>query len=514
MSSLRNLGQIALAACVTALAGCGGNWSDGARGLFTKEDVHALANKPLPVTERGVTVSGATKNLGESSQAAATPDQLLIQLADLVARQQFSAVRRTVQRYPDVAVETLRAATSEQAAQPAHQALAAAYDALAGQQAGAGSWQAYFQTRATNPQQFAEYDATRRRLHEHWKQGQFREGVALKIESYATAGSEPLLMIDAYHLAGTAHLLNDNAAGAAGLFAQAAAFAGNQHAHQAIQIALMQSEAERRAEQFDKAAATWLAATTRATQLLAGPTPVVDPVLWERIAYLRPVKTPWPQATTTTLANLAPPHGLAMFGPRASLPGASASPLSDEGTLWAQIGHWRLVRDEGQAALLAFKQAEAAASSDLWRERMQLESARALVRMGQMQAATANLVRLSGKPSSPWSRSAMAMFGTLRLAAGSTKQGLSVLRKAVEESPPPQWLGQGSAEADLGLAYLMNGDEPTGLRWLHSAQQRFAAERDDEQLLSALTNEALFFEKKERPEQLAAVRARMETLER
>ena len=53
----------------------------------------------------------------------------------------------------------------------------------------------------------------------------------------------------------------------------------------------------------------------------------------------------------------------------------------------------------------------------------------------------------------------MATLGTTKLQAGSTKQGFNLLRRAVEEDETVDWPGRAGAEADLGLAYLLIGNE-------------------------------------------------------
>lgn len=48
--------------------------------------------------------------------------------------------------------------------------------------------------------------------------------------------------------------------------------------------------------------------------------------------------------------------------------------------------------------------------------------------------------------------------------------------------------------ADLGLAYLMNGQKEKGLNVLHEAQALFRSEGRTEDLAQSLRNEAMFFD--------------------
>ena len=52
------------------------------------------------------------------------------------------------------------------------------------------------------------------------------------------------------------------------------------------------------------------------------------------------------------------------------------------------------------------------------------------------------------------------------------------------------WFGHTEAEADLGLAYLLCGQENSGLNWLHNAQQGFQSAGQTDQLVQCLENEA------------------------
>jgi hypothetical protein len=89
---------------------------------------------------------------------------------------------------------------------------------------------------------------------------------------------------------------------------------------------------------------------------------------------------------------------------------------------------------------------------------------------------------------------------------------LALLRRAVEGERPVDWCGRGEAEADLGLALLMNGEEPSGLQWLHSAQQRFQASGDIESLLKSIDNEASYLEHQGKKQAVLELRQRLASL--
>ena len=133
-------------------------------------------------------------------------------------------------------------------------------------------------------------------------------------------------------------------------------------------------------------------------------------------------------------------------------------------------------------------------SNPLATGRLQIAETRALVRLGQSAAASAMLIGLAGQSDPQIARPAMALLGTLKLSQGAVQQGFNLLHSAVEEDSTLVWPERTQAEADLGLAYLMMGDEAAGLRWLHGAQQGFESAGQREGLVQSLENEAAYLE--------------------
>ena len=146
--------------------------------------------------------------------------------------------------------------------------------------------------------------------------------------------------------------------------------------HQTVKILLLLSDAQRRSGQDSKAAATWKEAAELAASLLESPHALANPAMWERLAYLRPVNTPWPSVIALelnrrpkTLASLTVPPIIV----QASV-GATPSGRIDvnEAQVWAMIGQWRFNRSEPQGALLAFKQGQTFAQDQVSRDRLEL----------------------------------------------------------------------------------------------------------------------------------------------
>ncbi len=181
-----------------------------------------------------------------------------------------------------------------------------------------------------------------------------------------------------------------------------------------------------------------------------------------------------------------------------------------EAALWANVGQWRLQRDEPQAALVALKRSESLTPDPSIRGRLQLLQAKALVRLGQTPAATAILVQAAGGTDPRLARPALAVLGAARLREGGTQQGFQLLRRAVEEDPTVQWPKRAEAEADLGLAHLLLGDETAGLRWLHQAQETFEATGQYDALFQSLENELACLEQAQQQEAARRVRQRLD----
>ena len=438
--------------------------------------------------------------LGELEKPAFSAEIFLRKVNDLVTAERFETARRLIRRYPDLALETLRNATSAEASRVALQTIARIHDQQCGSSNPAEGWLALLQDRTAHPDRYAAYETSRQRYLDLRQNGKAQDATAVPLVKHAPKG---LLEIDAYQLLGEAYLLAGKPADAMPVLTRGLQIAQNGHPYQAAQVMLLLGEAQRRAGKRAEGTGTWQQAVLLCGQLLTRPVPVLDPLVWERASYLRPVQSSWPDPVIKQLMPSAGPGQL-----------LSDKMGLDEAWLWAHLGRWHLDRSEPQAALAACKRAEGLNLDKNFQDQMQLLQARALIQLQQRDAAMALLAGLGGSPNRAAAPPALAMLASLRLTDGSAAQALTLLKKAVEESPSPDWPGRGEAEADLGLACLMTGDEASGLRWLHSGQQHFEAERDHELLLLSLDNEARYFEHSHKPEEAARKRQRMKVLEK
>ncbi len=486
---------------VVAQAGC---------TLLPQEGMSLNPARPAAATGVGVDSDGFV--LGEAEGAALPPEQLLAEVAELLAEKRAASARRLVQRYPDVAWELLRGAPPAVADVKALHAVAVAHDAQCVRGADGAGWEAMLADRAERPESFRQYAERRAEFLAKLRQGPPGKAPDVKLAPPTIDQPSSLLAIDSLQLTGAALLRGNQPAEAAEAYRRAVEAAADRYPYYEAQLRLTLSEALRHSGRISDADVAWLGAVNAAGDLLAGQPGVFDPGFWQRAAYHRPVHQPWPAELTGRLAALSRQYGLLHDDPTPA-PTAGAYQPADERFVWACIGHWRLERGEPEAALVALKRAYTLAASPRDRQQLELAQAKALLALDQSPAAAAILVALSEGPDQQIARQAMATLGTLRLEAGNTKHGFTFLQRALEEGDPVDWPGRAGSEADLGLAYLMMGNEQAGLRWLHGAQARFEARGAHDHLLQSLENELAYMEQTKKRSEARALRQRIEQLE-
>jgi tetratricopeptide (TPR) repeat protein len=469
---------------------------------------------PARASQR-VKVGGGGLLSSNVQQALVTPEEFLARADDLLGKGRGASARRWIERYPDVALEVLRSASSSQARSRTMQVIARVFDEQCCRAPEDAGWPALLRQRAGHPERFTAYDQVRARLLGA-SANQPIEAEEVKIPVVGKA-AEIHLGIEGGLLAGKALLRANRPADAVAPLKWAWNAGRSGHPYEAIGVSQTLGEALLRAGQKEEAVAVWKEAVEMAATLLAPPHPVADPVLWEQIAASRPVTVRWPALVARQLdggsegSQPAPKKAeVDTVVYASSVPGVT---WADEDVVWAAIGRWRLGRGEPQAALLAFKRAEAATPDDPGKERLRLFQAKALVQTGQSAAAIEILARLAAAPLPAISRPALATLGVVKFRDGQVEQSLSLLCKAIEDDPNRTWPGRSQAEADLGLAYLANGDEARGVQWLHTAQRHFEAEKERGLLLLCLDNEAAYRDRMGNKAEAAALRRRQQQLE-
>lgn len=485
MSIVRISSRVAI---VGVLAGAVGCFKPNA----AEEPKPSAASEPSagPLKVRS---DGACLQLGELQQPTVTANAFVGKVSELLAAGRRESARRYVARFPDVAEDLLRTCDPARANDPAVQFIAATNDRLCG----GDFWQPWLRDL---PGPNRGYAAKRGEAAAELRAGRPEPVVSAHLPG--TAGANPLLALDALRLHGQALLLTNKAKEAATAFEGAAKHAVGDY-HQTAQCLLLQGEAQRRAGQPAEAKATWTQAVAYAAQMLEGLEPHIDPGLWERAAYLKPVDANWPEGAIRAHSQLA--------ARRVLLPGTPGA-TTHEAWVWITTGLARCERGELHAALTAYKRAETMTTDPSVRDGLAVAQARVLLLMGQSQPAAAILVPVIDSKTSPHAPAATALLGSMKLAAGSAEQALSLLKRAVEGSQT-QWPGRAEAEADLGLAYLSVGDSQNGLRWLGAARAKFENEREHELLVRSWDNESRYWDSQGRATEAATCRENVRRIE-
>jgi hypothetical protein len=447
--------------------------------------------------------AGAARNLGDFEKAAVTSEEFVAHVAQLLTDQRPLTAQRYIKRYPDVALESLRQANNAQANNVALRYVAEVHDEQCGNPQ--NGWLALLKDRAANPSRYAEYDAARAKFIATLLNGHAGDAVKMGLPGLVGGKGAPALPAwDAWQLHGTALLQADKPAEAAEAFAYANMAGGD--SYQNVSMLLLRSDALRRAGQAEAANAVWKDAVVKAAALAAS---MNDPVLWERASFYRPVQFSWPEPVVLAFLNrrLGQNQQPVLSHPTAT---EQNQAVQDEAIIWGGIGEMRLERGEAQAALVGCKKADSLTLDASLRTRMQLRQAQAMLLLKQEPSAIAILAPLAGSSDAATAAPALAMLGAIKLQSGNGGQAQLLIERAIKLG---EWSDRAEAEANLGLACLMQGNEADGLAWLHSAQDRFEKSGERASLMQSLTNEMNYFGHTKRPQQAEAIHQRLAALE-
>lgn len=430
--------------------------------------------------------------LGELQQPSVTPEMLLAKVSEHATAGRRESARRLVARFPDVAEELLRSCEPSKSTDPTVQFIAQCQDAIGGGTA----WQTWLQELG-GPSK--NYSVMRAEAVSNLKAGKC-EPVAKA--NFAPATPAGIARVDSHRILGQALLLVEKPKEAAAAYAEAGKAAGAD-AYQAAQCLLLEGETLRRAGKLPEAKARWAEGVEAAAKLLDRPEPILDPGLWERASYLKPVDANWPEAASQSLAKAAMKRTVPFSAP--------SGPVS-EMWLWIACGQARMDRGEYHSALAAFKRGETLTNDGHIRAALAVAQARVLLFLGQPKPATAMLASVADRKDTLYAPSALSILGAMKLADGAADQALVLLRRAVEDGPQ-DFPGRAEAEADLALAYLSVNNEVHGLRRLASAQQRFRADGEFELLVRSKENEARYWESRGRTLEATQCRETIHSLE-
>ncbi|HZZ71261.1 MAG TPA: hypothetical protein VFE24_03355 [Pirellulales bacterium] len=453
-------------------------------------------------------------SLGDSQEVSLTPDELARSVNDLQTADHQTGSVRWVQRHPEAALALLRT-TVPTKPDGTYNLVAAVQDAQCVNRGQTQNWTQMLADAAKRPDVYKAYVDARTRFQASLSQGHPDFALRLDLPKLAQQTGAPMLEIDALQLTGTTEMLNGQPAKAVALFNAAFNLSSRISDYQATYVLLLRSDAQRRAGDPRGASETWRQAVELAKKVLLSDAGVYDPVLWEKLGYLRPIDQPWPTDVVHAMADMdsLPGIDLSDYGKRQEAASNGPDAVAAEIVVWNSIGNWYLRRNQAQGALVCYKRSESAAANAHTQQWLRLKEARALVQLDQTGPATAILVALAKDKASVAYRPACGLLGSIRSKNQQPQQGLALLRKAIEEDETADWPERAEAEADLGLAYLMVGDSKSGLKWLHQAQRRFEADKDAESLVLALENEAAYLDGMKKKNEAVVIRSRIQQIE-
>lgn len=491
----RSLAPWWMLAAAGLLVGC-----TGTQSLQTANKKEIPTDPPKVAGQFGVKVGGMGTTLSDGQVASTKWEDILPPVKQMLRERRLASVGRFIETRPDMAIEALRSHVGDGGDSETYAAIAWHYDRTLGLPRESG-WSSLYSGKVGGDALRA-YGTARARILGSAKAGGKEKTSIIEL---AKATRHPQVFFDAHYLQGVEHLIENRPDQAVKIWNDALRIRPAIDSYQVAQLKLLISDAQRRTGDHETADATWEEAVQRAAELAVANPPVVDPIFWDRASYLRPVSKSWPQPCAAALVSHSP------------IPVNSTDLVGDdrraEAVVWGAIGQALLNRGESQSALIALKRAEAASDWESARAWLRRGQAQALAALDQTPAASAILVVLSSSKDAVLGRAAAADLGALKLRQGDSATGTRLLSKALESETLLDWPRRDRSEADLGLAYLIRGEEAKGLEWLHSAQNRFRRSGDAIALHQALWNEQAYYKQMKKPKQEASVASAILTLE-
>lgn len=321
------------------------------------------------------------------------------------------------------------------------------------------------------------------------RRGQFEAEAAAPLRSLRTGESTPgsagsrlpsVLRCELARVEALILVLADRPHGAVEAYGAALAEAGERRLERA-HLEALQADALRRDARPAEATRAWQRACALAAAALADAKPLRDPVLWQRLASLRPVNEAWPTEAVAAIRAELLGRGLLP-----EIDGAMSEAARVESWRLLMLGLWHLDRREPELALLACKRAEALApqAGQGARGPARLGRARALLALGRREVALPDLIELASAGPERVRRPALALLGSIELQrkdGSGLRRGLGLLTRALDGTPEgtaETWPGRPAAVADLGLARVLNGETELGLACLERAEGEFQRRGD------------------------------------
>ena len=433
-------------------------------------------------------------SLGDTDNLALTPEQLATAISQLLDEDKLSSARELIRLYPDITAKLMVASNPPDLTREHRDWIADNYESIwaAESEAFVRLKQAYrsgtLNTVLSNQSEFLN------RLQNN------RPEEALELRLSRQVTDNELLQAEALRLEGMAYLVMEEHLAASQRLQAAAELLSSVQPVEANRILLLVGETERRAGNLEKWKSAWREAVTSHANILARHD-LHDPAFWKQAAFLRPLKSDWPEEIVAQLRRKLVDEGMSYDGTE-----------STESVVWANIGLQSLARHESQNAVLAFKKSEATAISLQLKQELQMMQAIGMIDGGQAGPASAILLRLSSQDGILSDR-AKAVLAAMKLQNGSLAQGMNLLQTAIQSCT--QWpAGERlRAQADYALSYLMRGKEQQGVQLLNQLHEQFLARDDFSQASQCLQNLATYFQQTKQSRKYRQTMARLESLE-
>ncbi len=426
--------------------------------------------------------------LGEGEQPPASAELFWKFFQERCAMNNEALLVSVICRYPEAALETLKRSRSAQAKDARLLKLAQLVDRRLGDKA--ANWSELVADKARTPAKYQAYETLREitlKLHS----AQQHDKVDLAGWQKLTPSLPPILQAEALRLQAITHLACLRHEPAAAALERAVELASGSPL-EAAHLRLLLGDVCHRCEKHERAVALWSQAILAASRYVIGQDPVLDPAFWERAIVGHPYGIHWPAATKDALAAILRENFLGGTKWNLSAPTKDGYQHGEE-AVWLWVGHARLVRKEGKSALVAFKRAESLANNEELVDRLRICQAQAFALMGQSVAALPLLVAIIQKRQD-LAPTALAALGSIKVSEGMIEPGAKLLANALQLGKDRAWQGRAEAEADFGLALLVQGRESEGLASLHRAQARFEQAGQHEEWTQALLNESAYLE--------------------
>lgn len=440
--------------------------------------------------------------LGEIETAAFSASEFLDTISELIKEQRHSTIRNLVKKYPDVAMTVLQEADPNQQNTDELQVIAREFDQIWCQGNRGVAWQTYLLDLTNSGRKQNSLLESKNSFWRYLKENEPKKALALNLVNRLPKQTDVVLSSEFYRLEAIAMMMNDQFDSAIKRLRQSVSLIERTCPYQAARLNLLLGEFYRHNGQIDLWKSAWTEAVTRQSSL-AHSHGLKDPSFWSRAAYLRPADSKWPIDAIDNLRESLASNDI--FVPENT---------PDDSIIWLMTGWQHNDRGEGQNAVLAFKKSEAATNDTQLKKQLQLFQARAMVLAGQPGAGSAILIRLiSENQGKVLSDRAQAVLGAMKLQNGAIGQGINLIQssmKSVDSWPQSERL---RAQADYGLALLVSGKEPEGLKMLDQVQAEFVSIEDFGQVHQVLWNKATYFEKTDQKGRYTTATAEMKQIE-